>query len=62
MKVMLFGLIAAVAIASGAGLFLNASVQQTADARFTGSGALLRHGEAGDNLVGKDWSGISKPN
>ncbi|MBN8943891.1 MAG: hypothetical protein J0H01_30565 [Rhizobiales bacterium] len=62
MKVMLLGLIAAVVLATGAGVFLNTSVQQTADARFVGSGAHLRHGEAGDNLVGKDWSGISKPN
>ncbi|QCI67917.1 hypothetical protein [Phreatobacter stygius] len=62
MKVMLLGFLVAIVLATGAGMLLNATVQTTADARYTGAGAQLRHNEAGNNLVGRDWSGISKPN
>jgi hypothetical protein len=62
MKAMLLAFAAAIIIAVGAGTLLNSTYQSTADARFVGSGAQLRHSEAGYNLVGKDWAGIGKPN
>jgi hypothetical protein len=59
MKAMVLAFAAAILVAVGAGYVLNAGYQQTADSRFVGSGAQLRGGEAGYNLVGKDWSGIN---
>jgi hypothetical protein len=61
MKAMLLGFAVAIVLAAGAGTLLNTSLQTTADARFVGSGAQLRHSEAGSNLVGKDWTGIGRP-
>jgi len=61
MKVMLSAFAVAILIAVGAGYLLNTGYQMTADARFVGSGAQLRHNEAGYNLVGKDWTGINEP-
>jgi Na+(H+)/acetate symporter ActP len=60
MKVMISAFALAIVIAVGAGYLLNSSYQMTADARFVGSGAQLRHNEAGSNLVGKDWSGLNR--
>jgi len=61
MKAMFLGFAVAIVLAAGAGALLNTTYQSTADARFVGSGALLRHGEAGTNLVGKDWTGLGRP-
>jgi hypothetical protein len=60
MKAILAAFAIALVLAAGAGFFLNSGLQQTADARYVGSGAVLRHGEAGSNLVGKDWSGVNR--
>jgi hypothetical protein len=60
MKVMLSAFALAILLAVGAGYLLNSGYQMTADARFVGSGAQLRHNEAGYNLVGKDWSGLNR--
>lgn len=62
MKAMILAFAAAIVIAIGAGFVLNQSYLQTADSRFVGSGAQLRGGEAGSNLVGPDWSGTARPN
>lgn len=59
MKTIYLSMAVALMLAVGAGLLLNASYQQTASVRFVGSGADVR-GDAGYNLVGKDWSG--RPN
>ena len=59
MKAILAAFGIAILLAAGAGFVLNSELQTTADARYVGSGAVLRHGEAGSNLVGKDWSGIN---
>ena len=53
-----FGL--AIVMAIGMAAFLNASYQSTASNRFNGSGADVRD-SAGYNLVGKDWSGLGRP-
>lgn len=60
MKAILAAFGIAILLAAGAGFFLNTGLQTTADARYMGSGAVLRHGEAGSNLVGKDWSGNNR--
>lgn len=61
MRVMLFAFAVAVGLAAVAGYVLNTEYQVTADERFVGSGAQLRHNEAGSNLVGKDWNGLALP-
>jgi len=61
MRVMLSAFVAAVALAAGAGFLLNSQFQETADERFVGAGAELRHNEAGTNLVGKSWNGLNFP-
>lgn len=61
MRVMLFAFAVAVALAAVAGYVLNTEYQVTADERFVGSGTLLRHNEAGSNLVGKNWTGLALP-
>ncbi|SEF87280.1 hypothetical protein [Bosea lathyri] len=61
MKVMLSAFAVAILLAVGAGTLLNTTFQQTADQRFTTTGAKLNHGEAGSNLVGQDWSGLARP-
>ncbi len=61
MKAMLLASAVAIVIAAGAGYLLNTTYLTTADARYVGSGAQLRGGEAGYNLVGKNWSGINTP-
>ena len=48
-------------VAAAAAFVLNSEFQVTADERFVGSGAMLRHNEAGSNLVGQDWSGLNNP-
>lgn len=61
MKAIMLAFAVAIVMAVGAGYLLNTSYQQTADARFVGSGAQLRGSEAGYNLVGKSWDGMGKP-
>ena len=61
MKVMFSAFALAIMFAAGAAFVLNSEFQVTADERFVGSGAMLRHGEAGSNLVGSDWSGLNRP-
>lgn len=62
MKAMILAFAAAIVIAVVAGWVLNQSYLQTASSSFVGSGAQLRGGEAGSNLVGPDWSGTARPN
>lgn len=61
MKIMFSAFALAAIMAVGAGVLLNSQFQTTADARFVGSGAELRHNEAGSNLVGKNWNGLNRP-
>lgn len=60
MKVMLSAFALAILVAAGAAFVLNSEFQVTADARYVGSGAVLRYNEAGSNLVGQDWSGLNR--
>lgn len=61
MKVMFSAFALAIMVAAAAAFVLNSEFQVTADERFVGSGAMLRHNEAGSNLVGQDWSGLNNP-
>lgn len=61
MKAILGSFAFAIALAVGVWALMNASYQRTASTTFTTSGADLREA-AGYNLVGKDWSGVGKPN
>ncbi|PZU89753.1 MAG: hypothetical protein DI527_15615 [Chelatococcus sp.] len=60
MKVMFSAFALAIVVAAGAAFVLNSEFQVTADERFVGAGAELRHSEAGSNLVGPDWSGLNR--